>query len=249
MKIPTWAELAACHGSNRLLADTDQKNPRYERFMDRRYNYATGDDRHAIRLIFTEKAKQSLPSPSSLRDGRFLWAKKLRFEGVDAETGMRKISFTTGKRKRRLTVLEDGVLCLPARLSVNNDKLLRNREIKLAMFSTVFSYAPALAMMFRDQKSFAQPDREQFFEEIRSLDPFRPGMLVAPRLGYFYPIGKPPSYDRENPGLQEFPYGIVLGTCPESPKSIFGREFYRVRFGGTTYNKVLALQMEIINEV
>ena len=44
------------------------------------------------------------------------------------------------------------------------------------------------------------------------------------------------------------PYGIILAPSFNNT-DYSGREFYRVRFGGTTYEKVHPVQMEIINEV
>ena len=44
------------------------------------------------------------------------------------------------------------------------------------------------------------------------------------------------------------PYGIIIGRNDGS-NSHSGRELYRVRFGNTTYERVHAAQMEIVNEV
>ena len=47
---------------------------------------------------------------------------------------------------------------------------------------------------------------------------------------------------------QQHPCGIILGKEIIDDKFI-GKEFYRVRFGNTTYEKVHPIQMEILNEV
>ena len=47
---------------------------------------------------------------------------------------------------------------------------------------------------------------------------------------------------------QQHPCGIVLGRSFDRD-DYMGREFYRVRFGDTTYERVHPVEMEIINEV
>jgi hypothetical protein len=87
-------------------------------------------------------------------------------------------------------------------------------------------------------------EREELDRVISEDNPFSPGTLVAPRLGYFFPersVRKPESLDSEHP------FGIVLG--PSLLPDHIGKEFYRVRFGSTTYERVHPVQMEIVNEV
>ncbi|MCS5550919.1 MAG: hypothetical protein NZ811_05325, partial [Gammaproteobacteria bacterium] len=83
-----------------------------------------------------------------------------------------------------------------------------------------------------------------FLELAKEENPYRPGTLVAPRLGYFYPTVSPPDANY----LAAHPYGIILGPSLVNDVSA-GREFYRVRFGATTYESIHPVQMEIINEV
>ena len=54
--------------------------------------------------------------------------------------------------------------------------------------------------------------------------------------------------NKEISSSQEHPCGIILGPSRNDNEYV-SREFYRVRFGGTTYEKVHPVQMEIINEV
>ena len=44
------------------------------------------------------------------------------------------------------------------------------------------------------------------------------------------------------------PYGIILGRSRDT-SHYAGRELYRVNFGGTIYEKVHPVQMEVVNEV
>ena len=64
--------------------------------------------------------------------------------------------------------------------------------------------------------------------------------------GYFYPdpMTRPAHYDED----EKHPYGIIL--APSIGNADYcGREFYRVRFGHTTYERVHPVEMEIVNEV
>ena len=91
--------------------------------------------------------------------------------------------------------------------------------------------------------------REEFDELIKSDNPYKPGTLVAPRLGYFHPQSKNIAEAKNKFILNdEHPCGIILGPCHENT-DYSGREFYRVRFGDTTYERVHPVEMEIINEV
>jgi hypothetical protein len=89
---------------------------------------------------------------------------------------------------------------------------------------------------------------EELTTRLNQDNPYKPGTLVAPRIGYFYPeVSAPPGISP--PSLDApHPYGIILGRCLENNETM-GREFYRVRFGGTTYERVHPIELEIINEV
>ena len=99
-------------------------------------------------------------------------------------------------------------------------------------------------------------DRDEFENLLRKENPLKAGTLVAPRLGYFYPEqpasllqGGGGSYMNNKPDSdEEHPCGIILGSSLVNDE-YSGREFYRVRFGGTTYERVHPVQLEIINEV
>ena len=92
-----------------------------------------------------------------------------------------------------------------------------------------------------------QESVESFSAKIQADNPFRPGTLVRPRLGYFHPEvdlkEQGSKFNYNNP----HPVGIILGAA--LMENYLGREFYRVRFGSTTYERVHPIQMEIINEV
>ena len=61
----------------------------------------------------------------------------------------------------------------------------------------------------------------------------------------FYPVIDP---GKKIPDKKsEHPCGIILGRSFAT--SYDGREFYRVRFGDTTYERVHPIEMEIVNEV
>jgi hypothetical protein len=93
-------------------------------------------------------------------------------------------------------------------------------------------------------------DKEHFEDMIKGDSPFKPGTLVAPRIGYFHPESAPNVVGSTASFLldTEHPCGIVLGRSLIDDRYI-GKEFYRVRFGDTTYERVHPVQMEIINEV
>jgi hypothetical protein len=82
---------------------------------------------------------------------------------------------------------------------------------------------------------------------IKKESPFSPGTLVSPREGYFYPQLSGRAH-KEDFLERPHPCGIILGpSLVENP--YVDKEFYRVRFGDTTYERVHPVQMEIINEI
>jgi hypothetical protein len=177
-----------------------------------------------------------------VREGRFIWCKDLEYKGL-SENGLRQISFSVDKGKKRFTVEENNMLCIPSKSFVNNNKYFRSKEKVFKGFSSVLSYDSAINMMARWSKTTQQ----NICDQINRDNPFKPGTLVAPRLGYFYPMTANPHL--EHPPLSEtHPYGIILGKSFTNNSEI-GREFYRVRFGTITYEAVHPVQMEIINEV
>ena len=87
------------------------------------------------------------------------------------------------------------------------------------------------------------------FSEILSRDsPYQPGTLVLPRLGYFYPNLQTDKINKNITEQLQHPCGIVLGPSVVENEYV-PKEFYRVRFGNTTYERVHPVQMEVINEV
>jgi len=225
--------------------DSDQgkkiANPFHEEVATRRYNYSPATDISAVRLVFLKGVLEQKGNNTLRRSGRFIWCKNLRYEGRSPK-GLRQLSFTVDKGQKRFTVSEDNVLCVPSKIYVNNNRYFRQREKTFSSFSSVFGYKNSYKKMAIN----GGYTLEEFHEIVDKDNPFKPGALVAPRLGYFYPQPSPEQaavIDKN----QQHPCGIVLG--PSFLDDYIGREFYRVRFGSTTYERVHPVQMEIINEV
>jgi len=244
MQMPTWADLTAYHSSNEKLPSSPEPNPLYEPFADRRYNYARNHDLTSFRLVFSKQVLANQRNKTLFRKGRFIWCRDLNYEGTDPK-GLRQVSFTIDKGKKRFCVSETDVLCLPAKSFINNSKFMRDKYSTYMAFSTVFSYAPTLNMMAKEHASL-----EEFKSLINRDSPWRPGTLIAPRLGYFHPGHRSLDQHVAAGGTPEteFPYGIIISKGREA-NSYYEREFYRVRFGQTTYEKVAPIQMEIISEI
>jgi hypothetical protein len=139
-------------------------------------------------------------------------------------------------------VAENNVLCIPSKAFINNNTYFRASDKTFLGFSSVFGYGPLLSSMRKNMNI----SKKKLHAELERDNPLRPGTLVAPRLGYFYPL---PSHPHPLPRWQEeHPCGVILGAAFDTADYL-GRQLYRVRFGGTTYEKVHPAQMEIINEV
>lgn len=247
-KVYTWGELRSCHCSNRWYrpdppSSVQQCNPYYEDFALRRFNYAVSLEREACRLVFLRGVLDNPDNKTLVRNGRFIWCRNLKYEGV-SENGFRQISFTVDKGQKRFVVEENQTLCLPGKTYVSNNKYFRKSSGTFKAFGGVFGYEKTLKMMAKAEKTTS----DHLLRQIEKDNPYRAGTLVAPRLGYFYPMAAMP------PGISQpdlhthHPYGIILGPCLENSREM-GRQFYRVRFGGTTYERVHPVEMEIINEV
>jgi len=89
---------------------------------------------------------------------------------------------------------------------------------------------------------------QDFVRTLQKESPFQPGTLVVPRLGYFHPQLDPGKLNKEIVEHREHPCGIILGPSLVENDYV-AKEFYRVRFGKTTYERIHPVQMEIINEV
>tara|TARA_R110002060_G_scaffold31841_2_gene42461 strand:+ start:3736 stop:4194 length:459 start_codon:yes stop_codon:yes gene_type:complete len=152
---------------------------------------------------------------------------------------LRSISFSVDKGKKRFVVPENNILCIPAKTFVNNNRYFRRKDTTFTGFSSVFGYENTMRMMWKSS-GLERPD---FTALIRSDNPYNPGTLVSPRLGYFYPTASPPHASES-----QHPYGLILGSGLNN-NDYSGREFYRVKFGRTIYERVHPIQLEIVNEV
>ena len=237
MSFPTWGQLVESFCSIKKL------NPHYEEFARRRYNFAASVDKRSCRLIFLKDVLKSKGNKTLRRNGRFIWCRDLRYEGRNPD-GLRSISFTVDKGKKRFEIGENNILCLPSHICVSNNPFSKAKHKTFLPFSSVFSYKNSLAMMAKNSHT----NTEDFIQKVEKESPYQPGTLVVPRLGYFQPEGDRQKIDKKILSLDQHPCGIILGRSVES-NTYVPREFYRVRFGDTTYERVHPVQMEIINEV
>jgi len=215
-------------------------NPFYEELACRRYNHALSPSAGSCRIVFLKDVLKSSDNKTLRRNGRFVWCHDLQYEGRNPE-GFRQISFSVNKGKKRFIIPECNMLCIPSEVYVSNNRYFRSKEQTFFAFSTVFGYSRTRTML---AKSSNMPIGE-FKEMIDQDSPYKPGTLVAPRLGYFYPQDAITA--KTQPSLEPHPYGIILGRTDFSDH--MGREFYRVRFAGTTYERVHPIQLEIVNEI
>lgn len=244
MNLATWEELIDfhCHRTHVRVDGVLRWNKKYEPFSTRRYNFSNRRDGKVCRLVFLNPVLKDSNNKTLIRDGRFIWCKDLEYCGL-SENGLRQISFSVDRGRKRFTIEENNMLCVPSKSFVNNNKYFRSKEKVFKGFSSVLNYDNTIGMMAKWAKVSQQDIRDQIDKD----NPFKPGTLVAPRLGYFYP--QPAQPHLEHPPLSEtHPYGIILGKSFTNNNEI-GREFYRVRFGDVTYEGVHPVQMEIINEV
>jgi len=245
-KLHSWEDLRLLHCTDHWVSkggSASTLNPHYEEMSQRRYNYAKSPDSDACRLVFLKGVLENENTKTLLRHGRFIWCRNFQYEGV-GPNGYRQLSFTVDKGQKRFLVEENNILCIPAKSYISNNKYFRKRRHTFRSFGHVFGYKNALRML----QSNSPLTSEQFYAQLKSDNPYKPGTLVAPRLGYFYPTIAPP-LGITQPSLRELhPYGIILGRSVENNEAM-AREFYRVRFSGTTYERVHPVQMEIINEV
>lgn len=241
MSFPTWGELIDYHCTAKevFTETTRSANPFYEPFGLRRFNYSHSVDKDACRLVFSKSVLANPDNRTLCRKGRFLWCKNLRYEGK-SPNGLRAVSFTIDKGNKRFCIEENNILCVPSKIYVNNNKYFRRKDRVFFPFSTVFGYKNTNRMMAAE----AGVSSKQMEDKILTDSPYKPGALVAPRLGYFYPDAEGGHIPRH----EEHPCGIILGPS-FIDNGYVGRELYRVRFGETTYEKVHPIQMEVIHEV
>ncbi len=214
-------------------------NPHYEEFANRRFNYSPSFDRDACRLVFLRDVLERGNNRTLRRNGRFIWCRDLHYEGRSL-SGFRQISFTVDKGKKRFMAAENNILCLPSRMFVSNSPYFRNQTKTFLPFSSVFSYKNTLKIL---EKNYHNSE-VSFRNALINDNPYKAGTLVRPRAGYFYPEVS----DKNHTDYDvEHPYGIIVGASLTDDH--VGREFYRVRFANTTYERVHPVQLEIINEV
>lgn len=233
MIFPTWQSLEHEYCSNKTSLAY------YEDFACRRYNCSPQSDKEKVRLVFLKPVLESKGYETLRRHGRFIWCKNLRYEGR-REKQCRLFSFTVDNGQKRFLVSEQNVLCIPSKAFVHNNRYFRSSLKTFLPFSSVFKYQPCIQMMHMNSSH----TKKSLLATLHNDNPFTPGTLVAPRLGYFFPdrsITKPLCL------ASSHPCGVILG--PALGEDYLGREFYRVQFGDTIYEKVHPVQMEIINEV
>ena len=220
----------------------EKDNPNFEKFACRRFNYAATHDKQSCRMIFLRSVLSEKTNKTLYRNGRFIWCRNLRYEGV-GDDGYRTASFTIDKGSKRFFISENNMLCLPSRICIGYSRYFSSKFKTFLPFSTVFGYKNCINMMVRS----SDLNRQQFLELVQADNPFKPGTLVCPRQGYFYPdlnLAK----DIGDRLKEEHPCGIILGASL-TENDYVSNEFYRVRFGNTTYERVHPVQMEIVNEV
>ena len=236
MTFPTWEDYINSYCANK------PPNPYYEEFACRRYNPSAIQEPGSCRLIFLKDVLDNPTNKTLRRKGRFIWCKNLEYEGR-SPNGFRQISFTVDAGNKRFRVSENNILCVPAKTYVHNNKYFRSKLKTFLPFSSVFSYTKTIKMMAKA----AGHSVETFQDIVASDSPYRPGALVRPRLGYFHPEINPGELGKTIDKNVTHPIGIILGRA--FADDYMGREFYRVRFGGTTYEKMHPVQLEIVNEV
>jgi hypothetical protein len=240
--LPTWADLRDLHCTSPIISKDSNRlaeNPYYEDFAQRRYNYSPLLDKERFRFVFLKSVLSDSNNKTLVRGGRFIWCHGLLYEGRD-EDGLRKVSFSVDKGCKRFVVSESNILSVPSKIYVSNNKYFRTKDKTFNSFSSVFGHRNCIQSMAKN----GGYSLEKFEQIISDDNVFKPGSLVAPRLGYIFPEIKP---GMETQLSTEHPCGIILGTS--FLDDFIGREFYRVRFGDHTYERVHPIQMEIINEV
>lgn len=247
MQFPTWEDLQNYHCCHQYIKQDmfkNERNPFYEEFAQRRFNYAASGDVDSCRMVFLKGVLGDDRNKTLVRGGRFLWCKNFKYEGR-SPLGVRQLSFTVDKGQKRFVVSEHNALCLPSKVYVNGSRFVRPPHKTFIPFSSALHYPNTV----RDMSHNMGIPLADLREVIRCDAPYKPGSLVFPRLGYFYPDPDKLSKMKKLSRLtDEHPCGIILGPSYIQGDS-YGREFYRVRFGNTTYERVHPTQMEIINEV
>lgn len=234
VEFPKWGQLIENFCSNKSSPEF------YEPFATRRYNFGTSNDHGRCRLIFLKDALKNPENKTLFRNGRFIWCSNLRYDGT-SDAGLRCVSFTVDRGHKRFQVEENNILTLPSKVCVSNNRYFKSKQKTFLPFSTIFSYEKTLQMMARHKRM----DRETFSETIAKQNPYRPGTLVIPRVGYFWPDVDIKKIGTEINEDSQHPCGIILGKSFEENNYV-NKEFYRVRFGKTTYERLHPVQLEIV---
>ena len=242
MTLPTWGDLEDYHCAEKLIrhGSAVAPNPYYEDCARRRYNYATSPDVDTFRLVFLQGVLENPDYRTLRRGGRFIWCRNLQYEGR-LGTPWRHVSFTVDQGQKRFCVAENQMLCIPSKCFIDNNRYLRSKKTLFRSFSSVFDYDNSLSALART----AGLTRDQLTHILEQDNPLKAGTLVAPRLGYFYPK---PAETVTPQRTAAHPCGLVVGHAL-TQSEYFERAFYRVRFGGTTYERIHPVELEIINEV
>ena len=243
MSLATWTELVENYCAVRNILNSDGRyvqNPHFEQMASRRYNYSPVPDLEKFRFVFLRGVLENSTNATLRRGGRFIWCKDLLYEGK-MEDNLRYLSFVVDNGSKRFSVAETNILCIPSNCYVNNNRYFRTKDKTFAPFSSPFGYNNVIESLAQNHQ--ISPD--DLFTQLDNDRPFGPGSLVSPRKGYFYPNLK----EAQPVSLSDpHPYGLVLGPSLHNNRES-GRDFYRVRFGNTTYERIHPIQMELINEV
>jgi hypothetical protein len=182
----SWLKLYQDFFGDRVKCYSDgMVNESWEEISHRRYNYSSSDDVHAVRLLFPKIILEEHPHYKTLvRKGRAIWCYGLKYEGVSAK-GYRQVSFHLKGGQKRFLVEERYALCVPSKASVIPRPWRSNSEV-FKPFGALFAYESALQLMYTHTTA-AIPSYNEFIEQVKADCPFKPGVLVRPRLGYFYP--------------------------------------------------------------
>ena len=172
-----------CAREKSLLDKGDNKY--FERLAARRYNYATKNIIGSLRLVFLKGVTENKNNKTLFRDGRFIWVKNIKYEGRDAE-GYRNVSFTISNGNKRFIVSERYMLAIPNNIYINNNSFFKKYNRIFVSFSSLFNCREAAKMMKRNDDNNWE-DIDCFMEHLKSESPFRPGTLVRPRRGLFFP--------------------------------------------------------------
>jgi hypothetical protein len=185
MKQHTWYDLADhfCARPNSLV--DEGKNKFFERFAARRYNYAHNPPPGSVRLVFLKEVANNKNNKTLSRAGRFIWCKHLKYEGRSDE-GYRMISFKIGDGNKRFHVSEKHTLAIPHNIYINNNSFFRKYNRIFSSFASVFDYRDAVKVMRRNDDA-QWDDLDDFADYLRCETPYRPGTLVQPKKGMFFP--------------------------------------------------------------